>query len=154
MAKIRDLPIEPLVRGWLRDEKIRTADDLWREVGPEYAEGIARVQAKTRIARDGLVQALGAAAATESAPGFPAGQALAALALVALLALGCLRAAEALRGGPFRVPWTSPRPAPVAVGRWIVSLHLDPSALGLQVAPGTAALLVLSPKRGSARPVV
>ena len=153
MAKIRDLPIEPLVRGRLRDKKIRTSDDLWREVGPEYPEGVVKLQERTGITRDGLVQALGAATTTESVLALPAGQALAALGLVALLALGGLRIAEEHHGGPFAVPWAAPRP-PAALGRWIVSLHLDPAALGPEVAPGTTGLLVLSPRSGSARPVV
>lgn len=220
MAKLRDLPLEPLVRGWLRDEKLRTSDDLWREVGPDFQAGLTEVNRKTRIARDRLVEALGAAAAAERRWRLSWGEALLGLACVALLALAGLRVAEAFGVQPFPLSGltaevdqmvVAPRgglpafhvlaendlrpaprpltaagmthkadalgryllrpvaaagvvresdlssirlPAAILAGRWIVTLHVDLSALGPQVAPGTTALLALSPKPGTARPAV
>ncbi|HSK75262.1 MAG TPA: hypothetical protein VLQ45_02295, partial [Thermoanaerobaculia bacterium] len=100
MAKIRDLPLDRLVRGWLLEEKLRTSEDLWRAVGPRYQEGLDGVHEKTRITRDHLVHALGAAAAAEPKRRLTLGEGVAGAALLGLLALAGLRVAEALHAYP------------------------------------------------------
>jgi SAF domain len=94
MAKIRDLPLEPpAVRGWLRDAGIKTSDDLWREIGPDFEVGLARVEQSARVAADRLLHALGAAAAEEPRR-LSFLEALFCLGLAALALLAALRIAE------------------------------------------------------------
>jgi hypothetical protein len=216
MALIRDLPLEPLVKRWFSDEQLKTSEELWRAIGPRYEEGMARLEGRTRIARDRLVRALGAAADAGPRHRFSLGEALLATTSIALLALAGLRTGEALHAITFPVPGLTaevyqavivpheglsafhiltesdlclvsrPRSAggitrkaeavsryllrPKAGGsivqpgdlgpvsleadalaeRWIVTLHIDPSGLGPEVALGDEAMLLLSAKKGAA----
>jgi hypothetical protein len=104
MVKIRNLPMEPSVRDWLRDDGIRTSDDLWREIGSRFSRGLAGTAKRTRIAPGRLLHALGAAAAAEREWRLSTGEALLGLALLALLALAGLRVAEALGLQAFPLP--------------------------------------------------
>ena len=101
MARLRDLPLDPLAKRWLREEKLDTSEDLWRAIGPQYEKGLGRLEEQTGIVRSHLVHALGAAADAGPERRLTLGKTLFTVLVLALLALAGLRAAEALGLFPF-----------------------------------------------------
>ncbi|HVR99224.1 MAG TPA: SAF domain-containing protein, partial [Thermoanaerobaculia bacterium] len=101
MARLRDLPLDPLAKRWLREEKLDTSEDLWRSIGTQYEKGMDGLHKRTGIARDRLVHALGAAADADPGRRMTLGKALFAVLVLALAALVGLRVAEAFDLFPF-----------------------------------------------------
>jgi hypothetical protein len=93
--RIRSLPVDPLVRDWLREAKIKTTVDLWQHIGNDFCKGLGRVARKTRIDRPLLLSVLGTGLAQDERwrPTFR--EVLVALFLLAVVLLLVLRVAEA-----------------------------------------------------------
>jgi hypothetical protein len=93
--RIRSLPVDPLVRDWLREAKIKTTFDLWQSIGTDFCKGVGRVARKTRIDRPLLLSVLGAGLTQDERwrPTFR--EVVAVLFLLAVGLLAVLRIAEA-----------------------------------------------------------
>jgi hypothetical protein len=141
------LPVDPLVRRWLREEEIETTADLWQRIGPDFRKGLDEVARETRIDRPLLLPVLGAGLAQEKRWRPSLREMIAALLLLALGLLAVLRIAEAAGLATFPVPALAVSEEQVVLKGDVPAFRvITPNDLGLKKQPRTEKGLTNSKK--------